>query len=190
MMETGDWVTPRSLYGTPWFAKPAAVYWRLRFASTLFGVSETAARVLPSAISDVFATLELAWLALADFTARKRLAGCCFCLPTTVGMIGFSHALARKSFQRDAHDCHGLRRRVLGLTRNENTPISLKHPGSRSFLFGLLPGLAVLAKGHAAIILAGGAFFSGRSSPNAGATLSASLIPQQSRPSAITALPW
>src|SRR3984885_1771656 len=61
MAETGDWVTPR-LYGKPWFEKPPLFYWGAALSFKLLGVSETAAR-LPSAISALFATLALAWLA-------------------------------------------------------------------------------------------------------------------------------
>src|ERR1700719_2948811 len=80
MAETGDWVTPR-LYG-----------WGAALSFKLFGVSEAAAR-LPSAVSALLATLALAWLALRFYgaeTARWLL----LLLPTTVGMIGFSHAAA------------------------------------------------------------------------------------------------
>jgi len=61
MAETGDWITPR-LYGKPWFEKPPLFYWGAAMCFKLFGVSEAAAR-LPSAISALFATLALAWLA-------------------------------------------------------------------------------------------------------------------------------
>src|SRR5439155_11089229 len=91
MAETGDWVTPR-LYGKPWFEKPVLYYWGAALSFKLFGVSEAAAR-LPSAISALLATLALAWLALRLYgaeTARWLL----LLLPTTVGMIGFSHAAA------------------------------------------------------------------------------------------------
>src|SRR6202171_1505561 len=91
MAESGDWVTPR-LYGEPWFEKPVLYYWSAALCFKLFGVSEAAAR-LPSAISALLATLSLAWLALRLYgaeTARWLL----LLLPTTVGMIGFSHAAA------------------------------------------------------------------------------------------------
>src|SRR5947209_19584106 len=91
MMETGDWVTPR-LYGRPWFEKPPLLYWGAALSFKLFGVSEAAAR-LPSAICALLATLALAWLALRLYgaeTARWLL----LLLPTTAGMIGFSHAAA------------------------------------------------------------------------------------------------
>src|SRR6202795_2093477 len=91
MAETGDWVTPR-LYGHPWFEKPPLYYWGAAICFKLFGVSEAAAR-LPSAISALLATLAMAWLAWRLYgaeTARWLL----LLLPTTVGMIGFSHAAA------------------------------------------------------------------------------------------------
>jgi 4-amino-4-deoxy-L-arabinose transferase-like glycosyltransferase len=91
MAESGDWITPR-LYGKPWFEKPVLYYWGAAATFKLFGVSEVTAR-LPSAISALLATLALAWLALCLYgaeTARWLL----LLLPTTVGMIGFSHAAA------------------------------------------------------------------------------------------------
>jgi 4-amino-4-deoxy-L-arabinose transferase-like glycosyltransferase len=48
---------------------------------------------------------------------------------------------------------------ALGLTRNENTPILPRTPWLALLLFGFFLGLAVLAKGPAAIILSGGAVF-------------------------------
>ena len=89
MAESGDWVTPR-LYGKPWFEKPVLYYWAAAVCFKLFGVNETSAR-LPSAVCALLATLALAWLAL-------RLGGwqmarwVLLLLPSTVGMIGFSHA--------------------------------------------------------------------------------------------------
>ncbi len=157
MAETGDWVTPR-LYGKPWFEKPPLLYWGAALCFKLFGVSETAAR-LPSAISALLATLALAWLALRLYgaeTARWLL----LLLPTTVGMIGFSHAASTdmpfSAMLTIAMVCAAV---VLGLTRNENTPILPRTPWLALILFGFFLGLAVLAKGPAAIILCGGAIF-------------------------------
>jgi 4-amino-4-deoxy-L-arabinose transferase-like glycosyltransferase len=48
---------------------------------------------------------------------------------------------------------------TLGLTRNENTPFLPRTPWLALILFGVFLGLAVLAKGPAAIILSGGAIF-------------------------------
>lgn len=157
MAETGDWVTPR-LYGQPWFEKPVLYYWGAAFCFKLFGVSETTAR-LPSALSALFATLALAWLALRLYgaeTARWFL----LLLPTTVGMIGFSHAAATdmpfSGMLTMAMVCAAV---VLGLTSNEKSPILPRTPWLALFLFGFFLGAAVLAKGPAAIILSGGAIF-------------------------------
>src|SRR3989442_8691498 len=91
MAESGDWVTPR-LYGKPWFEKPVLFYWGAALSFKFFGVSETSAR-LPSAVSALLATLALGWLAWRMYSAET--AGLVLLmLPTTVGMIGFSHAAA------------------------------------------------------------------------------------------------
>jgi 4-amino-4-deoxy-L-arabinose transferase-like glycosyltransferase len=160
MAETGDWVTPR-LYGKPWFEKPPFLYWESALFFKLFGSSapEVAAR-LPSAISALLATLALAWLAwriYGDECARWLL----LLLPTSVGMIGFSHAAATDmpfaGMLTIAMVCAAV---VLGLvSKNENTPILPRTPWLALLLFGFFLGLAVLAKGPAAIILSGGAVF-------------------------------
>ena len=157
MVETGDWVTPR-LYGKPWFEKPPLFYWGAALCFKLFGVSEAAAR-LPSAISALLATFALAWLAFRLYgaeTARWLL----LLLPTSVGMIGFSHAAATdmpfSAMLTIAMVCAAV---VLGLTRNENSPILPQIPWLALILFGFSLGLAVLAKGPAGIILVGGGVF-------------------------------
>src|SRR5262249_41440424 len=93
MAESGDWITPR-LYGKPWFEKPPLLYWggALFFKLLGEGHPEIAAR-LPSAFSPLLPTLALAWLAWRTYgeqSARWLL----LLLPTSVGMIGFSHACA------------------------------------------------------------------------------------------------
>jgi 4-amino-4-deoxy-L-arabinose transferase-like glycosyltransferase len=114
---------------------------------------------LPSAISALLATLALAWLALRLYgaeTARWLL----LLLPTTVGMIGFSHAAATdmpfSGMLTIAMVCAAV---VLGLTRDENSSILPRSPWLALILFGFFLGVAVLAKGPAAIILSGGAVF-------------------------------
>ncbi|HKW32488.1 MAG TPA: glycosyltransferase family 39 protein [Candidatus Acidoferrum sp.] len=157
MMESHDWTTPR-LYGKPWFEKPPLYYWGAGIAFKWFGVSEAAAR-LPSAVSALLATIALAWLARRLYgheTARWSL----LLLPTTAGMIGFSHAAATdmpfSSTFTMAMICAAV---VLGLAHDENTPILPRTPWIALILFGFFLGAAVLAKGPAAIILCGGAVF-------------------------------
>jgi 4-amino-4-deoxy-L-arabinose transferase-like glycosyltransferase len=134
-------------------------------------VSEAAAR-LPSAIFALVATLAMAWLAWRVYgadTARWLL----LLLPTTVGMIGFSHAAAtdmpfsamltiamvyaavivglvpERSRQDGAQRAAPLRDERGAALRGWLTTI----------LFGFFLGLAVLAKGPAGIVLCGGAVF-------------------------------
>src|SRR5262249_55798676 len=157
MAETGDWITPR-LYGRPWFEKPPLLYWGgAIFFRLLPGQPEIAAR-LPSAICALLATLALAWLAWRTYgeeSARWLL----LLLPTSVGMIGFSHACATDmpfaGMLTAALVCAAV---ALGLVPpNENTPVLPRTPWLALLLFGFFLGLAVLAKGPAALILMGGA---------------------------------
>jgi 4-amino-4-deoxy-L-arabinose transferase-like glycosyltransferase len=187
MAETGDWVTPR-LYGKPWFEKPVLYYWGAALSFKLFGVSEASAR-LPSAVSALLATLALSWLALRLYgaeTARWLL----LLLPTTVGMIGFSHAAATdmpfSAMLTIAMVCAAVALRLVPATPHSDssgvgaglappvaatpqslplatpaaaTPKSFLNDWPALILFGFFLGLAVLAKGPAAIILSGGAVF-------------------------------
>jgi len=156
MVESGDWVTPR-LFGKPWFEKPVLYYWGAALSFKVFGVSEASAR-FPSAFAALFATLAMAWLAWRVYgaeTARWLL----LLLPTTVGMIGFSHAAATDmpfaGMLTIAMVCAA---RLLGLIPRSSSPTSFTYSTSFiSFFFGFFLGLAVLAKGPAAIILSGGA---------------------------------
>src|SRR5690348_5094627 len=126
MAETGDWVTPR-LYGKPWFEKPVLYYWMAGACFKFFGVSEITAR-LPSALCALFATLALAWLAWRTYgaeTARWLL----LLLPTSVGMIGFSHAAATDMpFSAMLTIAMVFAAIVLGLTCGENTPVLPRTP--------------------------------------------------------------
>ena len=188
MAETGDWVTPR-LYGKPWFEKPPLFYWGAALSFKLFGVSEAAAR-LPSAISALLATLALAWRALRLYgaeTARWLL----LLLPTTVGMIGFSHAAATdmpfSAMLTIAMVCAAV---VLGLTRDENSSVVRQTPWLALILFGFFLGLAVLAKGPAAIILSCGAVFFWAVFANRWRDAFRLLNPVAIAAFCVTALPW
>jgi 4-amino-4-deoxy-L-arabinose transferase-like glycosyltransferase len=159
MAESGDWVTPR-LYGKPWFEKPPLLYWGgAIFFRLMPGEPEVAAR-LPSAISALLATLALAWLTWRTYgeeCARWLL----LLLPTSVGMIGFSHAAATDmpfaGMLTIAMVCVAV---GLGLARSDqDKPILPQTPWLALVLFGFFLGLATLAKGPAAIILSGGAVF-------------------------------
>ncbi len=155
MAESGDWVTPR-LYGQPWFEKPVLYYWSAALSFRLFGVSEAAAR-LPSALSALLATLSTAWLAWKLYgaeTARWLL----LLMPTTVGMISFSHAAATDMpFSGMLTIAMIFAAVIVGLSRDQYSPILPGTPWLALLFFGFFLGLAVLAKGPAAIILSGSA---------------------------------
>jgi len=166
MAESGDWVTPR-LYSKPWFEKPPLYYWGAALSFKMFGVSEVAAR-LPSAVCALLATLAMAWLAWRVYgaeTARWLL----LLLPTTVGMIGFSHAAATDMpFAAMLTVAMVFAAKLLNLipplASAQTSPHSLfsfisltSSTSFSSFLFGAFLGFAALAKGPAAIILSGGA---------------------------------
>lgn len=162
MAETGDWVTPR-LYGQPWFEKPPLYYWEAAVSFKVFGVSETAAR-LPSAFSALLATLALAWLAwrmYGEETARWLL----LLLPTSLGMIGFSHAAATdmpfSGMLTISMVCAAVVLRLVPAAAGGESPAPTNSstPWAALILFGFFLGLAVLAKGPAGIILCGGAVF-------------------------------
>jgi 4-amino-4-deoxy-L-arabinose transferase-like glycosyltransferase len=154
MVESGDWVTPR-LYGKPWFEKPVLYYWGAAISFKLFGVSEAAAR-FPSAFAALLATLAMAWLAwrvYGAWTARWLL----LLLPTTVGMIGFSHAAATDMpFAATLTIAMVFAAVILGLTRDQDTSPARQRPWLALIFFGFFLGLATLAKGPAAIVLSGG----------------------------------
>lgn len=154
MVESGDWVTPR-LYGQPWFEKPVLYYWGAALSFKLFGVSEAAAR-FPSAIAALLATLAMAWFAWRAYgadTARWLL----LLLPTTVGMIGFAHAAATDMpFAGMLTIAMVFAARLLGIVPKSSHSFT-SSTSFNSCGLGFFLGLAVLAKGPAAIVLSGGA---------------------------------
>lgn len=157
MADSGDLITPK-LYGQPWFEKPVLYYWAAAKAFTLFGISEASAR-FPSAFCALLATLAAAWLAWRLYgadTARWLLV----LLPTTVGMIGFSHAAATDMlFSGTLTIAMVFAAIVIGLARDGNSLVLPRTPWLALLLLGFFLGLAVLAKGPAAIVLAGAAAF-------------------------------
>jgi len=160
MARSGDWVTPR-LYGEPWFEKPVLYYWLAAIGFRLNLPAEWAAR-LPSALAALAAALAIGWLASKHYEARPAaitaLAPVLFA--TTVGAIGFARA-ATPDMLFSAFLALAMASAATVL-RCERLPSadgrSAKQSNSLPLIcFGAFLGFAVLAKGPAAIILAGGA---------------------------------
>jgi 4-amino-4-deoxy-L-arabinose transferase-like glycosyltransferase len=146
MAETHDWVTPR-LWGTPWFEKPVLYYWAAGMAMRIFGVSEFAAR-LPSALAGLLAVVAIAWTALRSYGLGAAWYSLLM-LPTSVAMIGFSRAAGPDMLFA------GLITAAMAVAVEM---LQTQRPSAvLRIAFGFFLGAAVLAKGPAAVILAGGA---------------------------------
>ncbi|MCU1342379.1 MAG: hypothetical protein JWN92_1802 [Candidatus Acidoferrum typicum] len=146
MAETHDWITPR-LWGTPWFEKPVLYYWAAGISMRIFGVSEFSAR-LPSTLGALLAVFAVAWTALRSYGIGAAWYALLM-LPTSVAMIGFSRAATPDMLFA------GMLTAAMAVAAEM---LQKSRPGSiLRIAFGFFLGAAVLAKGPAAVILAGGA---------------------------------
>ncbi|HVB86961.1 MAG TPA: phospholipid carrier-dependent glycosyltransferase [Candidatus Dormibacteraeota bacterium] len=168
MAQTGDWVTPR-LYGQPWFEKPILYYWAAALGFKLHLSAEWAAR-LPSAFAALAAAIGIGWVAakhyggnasslrspvlLAPLIFASSVAGIGFARAATPDMLfSASIALAMAAIAtvyRHSGVLRGATSTQLGHSQSDYIPL---------LLFGAFLGLGVLAKGPAAVIMAGGAIF-------------------------------
>ena len=164
MAQSGDWVTPR-LYGKPWFEKPILYYWGAALAYRLFGVNEFAAR-LPSALAALLAALALTWAAWKAWgtEASSTLYAALLIFPSCAAGIGFARAAA-PDMLFSATLAAAMAVAVSITEAGAGAPASgsaMTATGPRRtslvapLLFGAFLGAATLAKGPAAIMLAGG----------------------------------
>lgn len=168
MAQTGDWVTPR-LYGQPWFEKPVLYYWAAAIGFTLHFSAEWAAR-LPSACAALAAAIAIGWLAakhyggsasslnspvlLAPLIFASSVAGIAFARAATPDML-FSASITLAMAAIATVYRHSGALRAASSPTNEASPQASDR--AALLLFGAFLGLGVLAKGPAAVILAGGA---------------------------------
>jgi 4-amino-4-deoxy-L-arabinose transferase-like glycosyltransferase len=166
MAETGDWITPR-LWGSPWFEKPALYYWAAAIGFRMHLPAEWAAR-LPSAIAALAAAKAIARFARRHYAADEdSLAGLTLLAPvifaTSVAAIGFARAATPDMlFSAAITLAMVCAANVLGQSGAlrvgiAEQPATQKHDLPMLILWGAFLGVAVLAKGPAAVILAGGA---------------------------------
>ncbi len=166
MAESGDWVTPR-LYGQPWFEKPALYYWVTAIGLRLNLQPEWAAR-LPSALAALAAALAIGWLGWKHYDGEESfLQRPAFLAPlifsTSVAAIGFSRAatpdMLFSAFVTLAMACAASVLQGRQALRAAESATSGAPPREMLTvaLFGAFLGLAVLAKGPAGVLLAGGA---------------------------------
>ena len=156
MAGTGDWITPK-LYGHPWFEKPALYYWAAAIGFKHLSSPEWAAR-LPSAIAALIAALAAGLLALWRYGMRTARATVLI-FATCAGVIPFARAAAPDMLFTAALAL-ALFSAANIVEKRGGFPVDpLRAPPSDNldlFLLGVWIGLATLAKGPAAIILAGG----------------------------------
>lgn len=164
MAQTGDWITPR-LYGQPWFEKPVLYYWAAAVGFLLHLPAEWAAR-LPSALAALAAACAIGWLARKHYGTGLGLLE----NPGVLSPLVFSTSVAAIGFARSAGPdmlfsaclalamtsaACALRRK--GALRSDQ--LRLQDDSLPLLLLGVFLGLGVLAKGPAALVLAGGAIF-------------------------------
>lgn len=166
MATTGDWITPR-LYGQPWFEKPILYYWAAAVGFLAHLPPEWAAR-LPSAFAALAAALAIGWLGWKHYGDHQDPSpGPALFAPvifsTSVAAIGFARAatadmLFSASIALAMASAASVLRQRGALRAAPCKGHGEQHGSSRAaILFGAFLGLAVLAKGPAAILLAGGA---------------------------------
>jgi 4-amino-4-deoxy-L-arabinose transferase-like glycosyltransferase len=167
MAQTGEWVTPR-LYGSPWFEKPVLYYWTAAIGFLLRLPPEWAAR-LPSAFAALVAALCIGrlawkWYRPEEFCPWSPALLAPLIFSTSVAAIGFARAggpdMLFAASLTLAMACVAIILAGAGALRapgNGADTLTSRRAGVALICFGAFLGLAVLAKGPAAIILAGGA---------------------------------
>ncbi|HKQ85172.1 MAG TPA: phospholipid carrier-dependent glycosyltransferase, partial [Candidatus Acidoferrales bacterium] len=186
MARTGDWVTPR-LYGQPWFEKPILYYWAAAIGFRLSLPAEWAARLPSAfgALATAVAIAWLAWRFYGsneDWPLNPTLVAPLI-FSTSVAAIGFARAatpdmlfstcivlamvcaaeiLRRDSAFRPSAVPGGVFSEITAPDREgaQQAAARQQPAGKRLPLLALLGaflGAGTLAKGPAAVILAGGA---------------------------------
>ncbi len=145
MAQSHDWVTPR-LNGQPWFEKPILYYWAAASAFRIAGVSDTAAR-LPAALAALFAALVMAWAAWRCY-GPATAAIVLLLMPTSVAIIGLARAATP--------DMLFTAMLAAAMALGAELAVAQKPDLLHRIGFGVFLGAATLAKGPAAVILAGG----------------------------------
>ncbi len=186
MARTGDWVTPR-LYGEPWFEKPILYYWAAAIGFRLNLPSEWAARLPSAfaalAAALAIAWLARRFYGSDENWARNPALMAPLIFSTSVAAIAFARAAtpdmwfsasillamacAAETLRRDAAIRGAIALNVSGGAKPLGGEVSQQAgplqqaAGKRRLpllmLFAAFLGAGTLAKGPAAVILAGGA---------------------------------
>jgi 4-amino-4-deoxy-L-arabinose transferase-like glycosyltransferase len=170
MARSGDWITPR-LWGQPWFEKPALLYWMTGAAFRL-GIGPDLAPRLPVALMAVAFLVFYWWILRREFGARAAwfstlILGACggWLLSSQVGVPDMPMAAAFSAAMLLALPWVGRR-------DTRHLPVA-----------AALLGLAVLAKGPVALVLAAPLCLRFRSARDL-------IQPRVVAPFLVVALPW
>ena len=145
MERTGDWVTPR-LNGAPWFEKPVLYYWAAATSFKIFGENDFAAR-LPSALAAILAAAAIAWMAWRFYGGTTSLLALLM-FPTSVATLAFARAATPDMLFTGT---------IAAAMACGAALVFEESPGIWCRIgFGFFLGAATLAKGPAAVVLAGG----------------------------------
>jgi 4-amino-4-deoxy-L-arabinose transferase-like glycosyltransferase len=145
MERTGDWVTPR-LNGMPWFEKPVLYYWAAGASFRVFGENDFAAR-LPSALAALLAAAAIAWAAWRFYGAAAGLLALLMA-PSSLAII-----VAARAATPDMLFASML---AVAIVFGAMLVFAEKPNLWHCLGFGIFLGATTLAKGPAAVILAGG----------------------------------
>ncbi|MGH9729027.1 MAG: glycosyltransferase family 39 protein [Candidatus Acidiferrales bacterium] len=158
MAHTGNWITP-FLYGLPWFEKPILYYWSSALFFKFLHSPEWAAR-LPSSLATLVSALAMAWLALRRYGTSTAWA-VLLIFPTCVGVIAFARAASPDMLFTAglalALVCAASVIEKQGVLAAGSLPAAIARNDKLALIFlGIWLGVATLAKGPAAVVLAGG----------------------------------
>jgi 4-amino-4-deoxy-L-arabinose transferase-like glycosyltransferase len=145
MSESGDWITPR-LNGSPWFEKPVLYYWAAAVTFRVLGESDYAAR-LPSGIAVLVATLAIAWAAKRFYSVAEAVV-VLLLMPTCVAIVGFARGAGP--------DMLFAASLTIAVVLSAVIVSEVQNNWRFCSAFGAALGVAALAKGPAALILAAG----------------------------------
>lgn len=179
MSESDDWVTPR-LNGSPWFEKPILYYWTAAISFKLFGETDYAAR-LPSGIAGLIAAIAIAWAA-KRFYGIAAAVFALLIMPMTVAVVGFARGAGPDMLFASAL--------AVSMVLSAEIVSRVRNDWKLCAAFGAAVGLACLAKGPAAIVLAGGAIASWALLARERKRASRVLHPFAIAACAVVAVPW
>jgi len=144
MYRTGSWITPTLQY-RPWLEKPPLYYWLTIPFQAFVGSRETAARLAP-ALCALIAALSIFWLGRILCSRLAGLIAACILLTSLGHIVGGRTAATDMPFTCCLTLCL-----VILASAVKKDPGTAKILAAYAFL-----GLAALAKGPVAVILAAG----------------------------------